>query len=86
MPQKRNPVGCATILAAAVRAPGLAATMLSSMAQEHERGLGGWQAEWTVLPELVLLAHGALVSAAFVAEGLEVDVARMSRTLRRRTD
>src|SRR5207344_380448 len=66
MPQKRNPVGCAAILAAAMRAPGLAATMLSSMPQEHERGLGGWQAEWATLPELVSIAHGAVVHAAFI--------------------
>ena len=54
MPHKRNPVRAARILAAAVRAPGLVATMLSAMPQEHERGLGGWQAEWDVLPELVI--------------------------------
>jgi 3-carboxy-cis,cis-muconate cycloisomerase len=81
MPQKRNPIGCATILAAAVRAPGLAATMLSSMAQEHERGLGGWQAEWTVLPELISVAHGAFVHAAFIVDGLEVDANRMARNI-----
>jgi len=81
MPQKRNPIGCATILAAAVRTPGLAATMLSSMAQEHERGLGGWQAEWTVLPELILVAHGAFVHAAFIVDGLEVDANRMARNI-----
>jgi len=81
MPQKRNPIGCATILAAAVRAPGLAATMLSSMAQEHERGLGGWQAEWTVLPELVSVAHGAFAHAAFIVDGLDVDANRMARNI-----
>ena len=53
MPHKRNPVRAARVLAAAVRAPGLVATMLSAMPQEHERGLGGWQAEWDVLPDLV---------------------------------
>ena len=81
MPQKRNPVGCAAILAAAVRAPGLAATMLSSMPQEHERGLGGWQAEWATLPELVSIAHGAVVHAAFIAGGLEVDSDRMAQNI-----
>ena len=81
MPQKRNPVGCAAILAAAVRAPGLAATMLSSMPQEHERALGGWQAEWATLPELVSIAHGAVVHAAFVAAGLEVDSDRMRQNI-----
>ena len=46
MPHKRNPVRAAVVVAAAMRAPGLVGTMLSAMLQEHERGLGGWQAEW----------------------------------------
>src|SRR5262249_58584476 len=59
MPHKRNPVGASVALAAATRAPALVATMLASMPPEHERGLGGWQAEWETLPELVMLAAGA---------------------------
>ena len=41
MPHKRNPVGCATVLAAATRMPALASTLLSALPQEHERALGG---------------------------------------------
>ena len=52
MPHKRNPVAAAAILSTAVRAPDLVATMLAAMLQEHERGLGGWHAEWETLPEL----------------------------------
>src|SRR5689334_24475846 len=46
MPHKRNPVTCATVLAAAMRVPGLVSTMLSATIQEQQRGLGGWHAEW----------------------------------------
>ena len=53
LPHKRNPVGCAIALAAAVRAPGLVATMLAAAVQEHERGLGDWPAEWDALPQIV---------------------------------
>ena len=52
MPQKQNPVACAMILASAARVPGLVSTMLVAMQQEHERGLGLWQAEWETLPEI----------------------------------
>ena len=45
MPHKRNPAGCAIVLAAANRLPGLVSAFLSGMVQEHERGLGGWHAE-----------------------------------------
>lgn len=81
MPQKRNPVACAATLAAATRVPGLVATLFSAMPQEQERGLGGWQAEWQVLPELLCLAAGALVLMAETIEGLDVDSARMRANL-----
>ena len=70
MPQKRNPVGAAAVLAAAVRAPGLVSTVLSAMVQEHERGVGGWHAEWQTLPELCALAAG--IVDLFEAEGLRI--------------
>ena len=77
MPQKRNPVGASVILAAATRAPGLVATMLVAMPQEHERALGGWQAEWETMPALVRAAAGAARHTAEMLGGLEVDGARM---------
>jgi 3-carboxy-cis,cis-muconate cycloisomerase len=77
MPHKRNPVGASVAIAASLRVPGLVATMLAAMPQEHERGLGGWQAEWETLPELVHLAAGAACHMAHMLEGLEVDAARM---------
>jgi 3-carboxy-cis,cis-muconate cycloisomerase len=81
MAHKRNPTGCQVALSAALRAPGLAATLLAGLPQEHERGLGGWQAEGPVLADLFILAHGAVVAMADVAEGLQVDTAAMARNL-----
>ena len=81
MAHKRNPTGCQVALSAALRAPGLAATLLAGLPQEHERGLGGWQAEGPVLADLFILTHGAVVAMADVAEGLEVDPAAMARNL-----
>ncbi len=77
MPHKRNPVGCASVLTAATRTPGLVATMLSGMVNEHERALGGWQAEWDTLPEIAGLCSAALTQMRDVIEGLGVDAARM---------
>jgi 3-carboxy-cis,cis-muconate cycloisomerase len=81
MPHKRNPVSAAVALAASVRAPGLVASLLGGMPQQHERGLGGWQAEWEVVPELVILAAGAARSMADALDHLVVDVERMARNL-----
>jgi len=81
MPHKRNPVGCAVALAAAIRVPPLVATLLAAMPQEHERGLGGWHAEWQTLPEIFRLTSGALAQMATAFEGLEVDTAMMRADL-----
>ncbi|WP_374625834.1 3-carboxy-cis,cis-muconate cycloisomerase [Pandoraea sp.] len=81
MPHKRNPVGCAAILAAAARTPQLAATLFSAMQQDHERGLGTWHAEWETLPELLMLCGGALAAARTLVEDWTVDTARMRTNL-----
>ena len=81
MPHKHNPVSAAVALAAALRAPGLLASLLAGMPQEHERGLGGWQAEWDVLPQLMLVTAGAARAIADALDHLVVDAARMARNL-----
>ncbi len=77
MPHKRNPVRCMLTVSASLRTPGLMATLLSGMVQEHERALGGWQSEWGALPELVKLCAGALDNMAQTLEALNVDAQRM---------
>lgn len=81
MPHKRNPVLCTLILAAAKRTPGLVATMLSAMPQEHERGLGGWHAEWPTMRDLYLTAGSALGQTVSLIEGLQVFPDAMRRNL-----
>jgi 3-carboxy-cis,cis-muconate cycloisomerase len=81
MPHKQNPVHASVVLAAALRAPGLVATMLAAMPQEHERGIGGWQAEWPTLPQLVATTAGAANAAATMLEGLVVNEKRMRENL-----
>ena len=82
MPHKRNPVASAVVLSAAVRVPGLVSTMLTAMAQEYERGLGGWHAEWETLPEIVSLSAGALHQMAEIVPKLEIDAERMRENLK----
>jgi 3-carboxy-cis,cis-muconate cycloisomerase len=81
MPHKANPVGCGRIVAAAARAPGLAATLLAVMGQEEQRGLGGWHAEWEVLPDLFRLASAALEAGLSVVTDGEFDSACMRANL-----
>ncbi len=81
MPHKRNPTAAASALACAAMAPQLAATIFAAQVQEHERALGGWQAEWPTFPALLLVTSGALRAVADIAEGLEVDAERMRANL-----
>src|SRR5712672_2325727 len=77
MPHKRNPVAAASALGAATMAPNLAATIFAAQVQDHERSAGPWHAEWPTLPSLLLVTSGALAAIVDIAEGLEVDAARM---------
>ena len=81
MAHKRNPTGCQIALSAAIRAPGLVASVLAGLPQESERGLGGWQAEAPVIADLFLLAGGSAAAMAVVAEGLEIDEDAIARNL-----
>jgi 3-carboxy-cis,cis-muconate cycloisomerase len=81
MPQKRNPISCEFILAAARIVRGHVGLMLDAMLADHERATGPWQLEWVALPEAFLAASGALRQSRFMLEGLSVDAGRMHRNL-----
>lgn len=81
MPHKRNPVSCAAILTANTRIPGLMATMYASQNQQHERALGGWQAEWEVLPQLITLAGGVMQTSLELLNGMQVNTVKMRANL-----
>ncbi|MDQ3213610.1 MAG: adenylosuccinate lyase family protein [Acidobacteriota bacterium] len=77
LPHKRNPAGCAIAIAAAMRVPGLVASFLSGMAQQHERGVGGGHAEGPTVASVVQATGAALSAVQEVIENLSVDPARM---------
>ena len=81
MPQKNNPAGCVVALAAAARLPGLVATMMSAMVQEHERAVGGSQAEWPVTAEAIQATGAAVFALAGTFETLRVVPERMRANL-----
>jgi 3-carboxy-cis,cis-muconate cycloisomerase len=83
MPQKRNPVDAVGALAAARLALGVVPVVLAAMAQEHERAVGGWQAEWAAIPELFRYTAGAVARVRGAVGGLTVDAGRMRANLER---
>jgi len=81
MPHKRNPVACAHALAAATRMPGLLACLHAAGIAEHERALGGWQAELSIVPEIAGTLGTSLDFLATIAASLVVNAARMKENL-----
>jgi 3-carboxy-cis,cis-muconate cycloisomerase len=81
MPQKKNPVGCAAILAGTFRVPGLVSTILAAMPQDHQRGLGNWHAEAPTLVEIIRLSAGALHHLAELVASIQINTNRMKTNL-----
>ena len=81
MAHKHNPVAAVSTLACARRTPGLVATMLAAMEQEHQRAAGAWQAEWGTLTSLLSLTGSAAAWASEMLVGLQIDAERMAVNL-----
>jgi 3-carboxy-cis,cis-muconate cycloisomerase len=81
MPQKRNPISCNYILACTSVVRQHAAALLEAVVEDHERSTGPWEIEWIALPEIFLLAGGALAQARRILDGLHVDPKRMRENL-----
>jgi 3-carboxy-cis,cis-muconate cycloisomerase len=77
MPQKRNPVDATNAIAAAQLAIGTVPVVLSAMAQEHERGAGGWQTEWTAVPDAFRHTMRAAMHLRCSLDTLDVRADRM---------
>jgi len=77
MPQKRNPVDATNAIAASQLAIGTVPVVLSAMAQEHERGAGGWQTEWTAIPDAFRHTMRAAVHLRCALVSLDVRADRM---------
>jgi 3-carboxy-cis,cis-muconate cycloisomerase len=81
MPQKHNPIDATSAIASAQLAVGVVPVILTAMAQEHERAAGGWQAEWTAVPNLFRFTASAVERVRDAVGGLQVDPARMRANL-----
>ncbi|MGL5002223.1 MAG: lyase family protein, partial [Casimicrobium sp.] len=77
MPHKRNPIGPMIAIAASIRAPHRLAALLAAMPQEHERGLGNWQAELAEWSGLFTSVHGAAYALGDMCAMLTIDHERM---------
>jgi 3-carboxy-cis,cis-muconate cycloisomerase len=81
MPHKRNPAAAVSALACSAQAPGLVATLLAAMVQEHERAAGAWQSEWRALRELLLSVGSAAAWLHTCLAGLRVDPRALAANL-----
>jgi len=81
MPQKRNPISSVYITAQTAVVKQHVAALLEAQVEDHERSTGPWEIEWIVLPEIFMLAAGALAQTRFVVEGLQVNEKKMRENL-----
>jgi 3-carboxy-cis,cis-muconate cycloisomerase len=81
MPQKRNPISSVYITAQTAMVKQLVAALLEAQVEDHERSTGPWEIEWIALPEIFMLAAGALHQTRFVVEGLHVNEKKMRDNL-----
>jgi len=81
MPHKRNPVAAVAVIAAATAVPGLVATLLTAMSQEHERAAGAWHAEWRPCTQLLRATGSAAAWLRDSVGNLRVHPDRMRANL-----
>jgi 3-carboxy-cis,cis-muconate cycloisomerase len=81
MPQKHNPVEAMMTLASARLATGIVPVLLAAMANEHERAVGGWQAEWVAIPNLFRHTSSAVARVRNLVGELQVNPDRMKQNL-----
>jgi len=75
---------CNVALAAAQRVPQCLSTLLLTLAQDHDGGLGHWQAALAEWPTLLMSTHGATRAMALALVGLQVHTDHMRSHLEAR--
>lgn len=81
MPQKRNPIASEFVLAAVRGVHALTPMMFAAMVSEHERSTSAWQSEPLALPQMFVLAAGALERTMSIVKNVAPDPDRMRRNL-----
>jgi 3-carboxy-cis,cis-muconate cycloisomerase len=83
MPHKRNPARAIEARAAFAAACAQAGVLNASMAGEHERAAGAWQAEWPAVSELFGVAGGAVARTLEAVVDMRPQTDRMRSNLER---
>ncbi len=81
MPHKRNPMICEAIVALSRLCFNHARAALDGLIQEHERDWTINHMEWAYLPEMCVMADGAMAMMLRVLRGLRVYPERMRQNL-----
>lgn len=77
LPQKRNPITCQPVVAAAKMLREKASLSFDVLIQENERSAGPMHLEWTLLPEAFVIVDGAMKNMLSILPGLVVEKDRM---------
>jgi adenylosuccinate lyase len=81
MPHKRNPMFSEYVISNAILCRQAPASMLAAMHQEHERDMGLWGVDWSVLPDTFCRTASTLEQVTWIMKGLVVHPDAISRNL-----
>jgi adenylosuccinate lyase len=81
MPHKQNPVFCQRVAALARQIRPLAASIIDSMAHEHERDPRLLWSEWLAMPQISIYTGTAVSYLIRIMAGLQVNTSRMHDNL-----
>ncbi len=83
LPHKRNPVSSVLAQTATRLAVGHAQAYFGTLIHEHERAVGAWHAEWSIVTDLFCTTSAAVSYAADSLTNIDVDESRMHENLAR---
>jgi 3-carboxy-cis,cis-muconate cycloisomerase len=81
MPQKHNPINSERAGAGCRMVRGLVPVMQGLMVAAHERDMTGTEAEWLLVPQIMIMMDGALSLTRRIVRGLDVRPDHMARNL-----
>jgi len=81
MPQKNNPISAQGLIISAKNTAKSMNLMYEALLNDHERGTGIWQLEWTTIPDLVIHAAGGIGIAKELFKHLEVFPEKMKENV-----
>lgn len=81
MPQKNNPISAQALIISAKNTAKSMNMMYEALLNDHERGTGVWQLEWTTIPDLIIHATGGIGIADNLLKNMTISPDKMEENI-----